>query len=552
MIINDDQLGWFSRYPPAHAVWLIPGVAVGYPRLMVAVAAFISAWFLIKAGEKLKISTWIIAGLLLLSPYFWLMQGSVLSHTSGLAGTAIMIWAYLVWLQDRSASYAAIAGLAWAFLFLNRTYTALWIALPFAVDALLRLFYCRTRNQLIGTLAFAGCAATGAAIYLLYNAATTGNPLMPAFLVYNPTDGPGFGNRHGGKFSPADGWEFIIYDLTTLNVRLWGFTGSLVAWLALAIAGWKKGITPLMLSATFLVWLGYMGFWFIGIPQVAPVYYYETLAFMILTAGMGLSRLFGLLNQFSRWARIVVALLVVSVVGKYAVTTFNTYADVITKRHKFKSAYQQVIHDVPPGSIVLLNHVPKDILDETSWNPHGLKSDPLIMRDGYGVLHPIYYLFPNRSVYKVKGYSPKPAQPINHVGGKIAPIHANQMRANTGLLTDNLRESRILAEAPIHKKGFLGNSFYQYLIPGEYEVKYYIEASGTGNMVIGKLDLVSNSGKDVLVQQDIFPGDTEVTLNVVLDKITLAEPRIHFSGNGRLGFDRIEIHLIKSNVEHTY
>ena len=50
MIICDDQAGWVSRYPPAHSIWLMPGIALEFPRLMTAVAASLSVWF--KAGPE--------------------------------------------------------------------------------------------------------------------------------------------------------------------------------------------------------------------------------------------------------------------------------------------------------------------------------------------------------------------------------------------------------------------------------------------------------------------------------------------------------------------
>ncbi|MBU4274121.1 MAG: hypothetical protein KKA28_20005, partial [Planctomycetes bacterium] len=34
MIICDEQVGWLSRYPPAHSLWLAPGVLLGNARLM--------------------------------------------------------------------------------------------------------------------------------------------------------------------------------------------------------------------------------------------------------------------------------------------------------------------------------------------------------------------------------------------------------------------------------------------------------------------------------------------------------------------------------------
>jgi len=31
MMIMDKDAGWLSRYPPGHAIWLIPGVLLGQP-----------------------------------------------------------------------------------------------------------------------------------------------------------------------------------------------------------------------------------------------------------------------------------------------------------------------------------------------------------------------------------------------------------------------------------------------------------------------------------------------------------------------------------------
>ncbi len=547
MIICDDQVGWVSRYPPAHSVWLMPGIALGYPRLMTAVAAFLSVWFLTGASERLKIPAWITGLLLLISPYFWLMQGSVLSHTSGLATTAIMLWAYLVWLQDRKVVFAVIAGLAWAFLFLNRSYTALWIALPFGLDALLRLAQHRKQPDFgrlfKGTFLFATSSSLGIVLYFYYNHIITGDAFTTTFLHYDPTEGPGFGKVRGGEHTPAMGWGFLKYNIKALNVNLWGFSGSLLLWLALALIGWRKGITPLLLSCTFLVWIAYSAFWFRGILEVPPIYYYETLVFVILLAAMGLQKLFRASWPTPRWGKLLVACLLITSVAFMAIKTFKTNAQVVTKRTAYTHAFQQVIRDVPAESIVVLQGLHKDILAQNSWNPHGIDSEPLILRNVNGVLQVIPTLFPDRPVYRVSGWKPGAAERIQNLDQFVRTIYATRMRFSTG----NREEDKLIARAREHTAGLLGYAVKQYLVPGLYEATFRLNAVGEPGEIIGRAEVKINTRR-VPVIREINDGDETIVLNFEASDISLAEPRIHYSGKGRLELERIEIRLLEPKL----
>ena len=549
MIICDNQVGWVSRYPPAHSVWLMPGVALGNPRLMTAVAAFLSTWFLTGAGEKLDIPAWCTGLLLFASPYFWLMQGSVLSHTSGLLATAILLWAYLTWLQERKILFAAIAGFAWAFLFLNRSYTALWIALPFAINALLNLIQSRKRADssriIAGTFLFAACSSLGIVLYLYYNYIVTGDAFTTTFLYYDPSEGPGFGLVHGREHTPAIGWAFLKYNLKALDVNLWGFLGSLLVWLALGLIGWKKRISPLFLSATFLVWISYSAFWFQGILEVPPIYYYETLLFMVLTAAMGLQRVFQATWRAPSWGKFLVACLMLLSIAPFAYKTFKLNAQVVTKRTAYTHIFQGIIRDVPAGSIVVLEGVHKDILAQNSWNPHGLKSEPLILRNVHGVLQVIPILFPNRPIYRVSGWAPKPAEPILNLDDMPRMIGASQMRHVTGIRNKAVEPPTLLARAQDHSEGLLAYAVKHYLVPGTYEAVFQVNARGNPGEEIGRVEVIDVESGKVLGQRDIIAGDNSVVLNFKASLISLAEPRVLYRGRGVLEIERIEIRLIK-------
>ena len=547
MVINDERVGWLSRYPPAHSLWLMPGVAVDYPRLMVAVAAFISVWFITLAGERLNTPLWLTVGLLFASPYFWLMQGSVLSHTSGLAATALMIWAYLAWLEDRKLNLLVIAGLAWSFLFLNRTYTAFLIAIPFGVHALYMLYQSRTLHNLIGTAIFAACSLIGVVLFFFYNFLTTGDPFLPTYLYYNKSDGLGFGirNQPDFNFTPQRGWEYIKFNLQTLNVRLWGFWGSLIAWLVLSFLGWKgKGISLMMLVVIVLVWLGYGAFWFKGIKEVAPVYYYETLVFIVLLAGMGVNRLLNTDWRIPRWGKAVASVAALVFVGQAAAKTFYVYGVEIIHRHLEKGQYQSMIRAVPPNSIVLLSGFPRDIMDETSWNPKGIESDPLVMRAGYGSRHLIHHYYSDRNIYHVHGRPPQPPKLLDDINDDIPVLRASKMNSRIGTRVDDTR----IAQAPDDGTGPMAYGIKQYFVPGKYEIKFFVNAYGEPGDEVGVVDVLENRHGTKLAVAELKPGDGTVEFDIEIDKITLVEPRVHFLGNGRLEFDRIEMRLIEPNI----
>jgi len=549
MVINDEQAGWLSRYPPAHAVWMMPGVAIDYPRIMVAVAAFLSVWFLTKAGDRLNIPIWMTVGLLFASPYFWLMQGSVLSHTSGLAATAIMMWAYITWLEDRKNNFLMIAGLAWAFLFLNRTFTAFLIAIPFGIHVLYELIKSRKLHDLIGTIVFASSAFIGVILFFIYNYLVTGDPLLPTYLYYNKTDGLGFGirNQPDYLFTPQKGWEFIRFNIEALNVRLWGFWGSLIAWIALALAGWRsQGVSLMMLFATLLVWLGYGAFWFKGIKEVAPVYYYETLVFMILLAGLGVNKIFSMDWRIPKVIKVFVSIAIIALVAQASARTFHKYGSEIIHRHIEKAHYQKMIKAVPPNSIVLLAGFPRDILDETSWNSKGIYSDPLIMRASHGSLHLIHHYYPSRKVYIVDGKPARPPKLIKDIDENIPYLSAHRMPAKVGTRTES---GRRIAQSPEDEKGALGYGVKYYFIPGTYKVTYYIKAEGEPGDIPGIIDLVDTRTGSRLGYKELTPGEENVVFEIDLDELKLVEPRVEFNGQGRLEFDRIEIQLIENNLD---
>ncbi|MCB1102418.1 MAG: hypothetical protein KDL10_08640, partial [Kiritimatiellae bacterium] len=273
MLILDEEAGWLSRYPPGHALWLLLGLLIGSPSIITALACALGVGLLVRMAPALSVRGWVLAWVTLSSPYFLFMYGTLLSHTSGFLAAAGLLACYLRWQTTSRPGWAALAGLCWSWIFLNRTYTALLIAIPFGIDALLALARKRTRQELIGTLSFAGCAAIGVLLILVYNKQATAEPFWMTYLYYNPSDNLGFGQRHhlntfpkvpGYLHTPARGLGFLRDNLVLLDQWLFGFPGSLIAWLALSIAGWSRRWSWLLLSIPASVAFGYVAFWFPG------------------------------------------------------------------------------------------------------------------------------------------------------------------------------------------------------------------------------------------------------------------------------------------------
>ena len=93
MIIQNATAGWLSRYPPLHAIWLVPGLVLGNLYLMSALAAALSV--LLMAAIARRVAPGLGAGLapalLVASPYFIFMHGTLLSHTSGILAVSVML-----------------------------------------------------------------------------------------------------------------------------------------------------------------------------------------------------------------------------------------------------------------------------------------------------------------------------------------------------------------------------------------------------------------------------------------------------------------------------
>lgn len=546
MIIMDQAHGWLSRYPPGHGLWLTPGVWLGEPRIMVWLAAGLATLLLGLAAIQIGVPPWMAALPLLISPYFINLYGTLLSHTSGLVFVCALLAAYLAWRRTACRRFALLAGLAWGLLFLNRTYTAALIALPFGIDAIgVGARQWRDRRVSVGVLLFAAGAGLGVLAFYGYNWLAIGDARMPTFLYYDPSEGLGFGPRHTGGLSvhhtPANGLRYLWRNVQSLDAWLWGLRGALIGVLALALAGWRRHLTLLLLGATLCVWLGYIGFWFWGIREVGgPVYFFETLPFLMLLTGLGLERLDSRLRQWRPKAAVIVPLLL-ALTALGALRWLAREAPHRREPQDRRRVLLDTIASAPPNAMIFLENITYPRLREVVFNPRGMDSDPLLVAGrGTGNIW-LWRHAADRRPFLLDGEYPDRLKPLpfdrrpRRIDWEAAGMH----RHLGGSETDETgRRWRVAAAES--REGFLAFGRYLPLSPGTYRAAFDLRTRAQPATV--RLDVAADDGRLILASTDLaLPPDTDETYELAFTtpRTLWGEPRVYYLEGGPVAIGRI-------------
>lgn len=419
MLIMDERAGWLSRYPPGHILWLVPGCMIGWPHLMVALAAGLSLWLITRTARFFDArAPWIAAGMLLISPFFLFTHGTLLSHTSGLLATALLLYGFFRWQLEGAARFAALAAMGWGWLYLNRSYTAVWLVLPFVLYVLMRLRRrWHDRAYWRGIICLAGVAIGFVLVLMVYNYSALGDPFALTYLYYDPSETPGFGLKHTRYHpwlhTPVKGIEHLIRNLTLYDLWLFGFRGSLVIVILLALGLWPTTACGLMLISAALVWIAYIFFYYPGSHETGPAYFFETLPLIIVPAAVGFARLIARIptRGLRRTALIVTSavVLVMSVrfMARQAIVFQNEYRQISNYLALFRRAPDQAL-------IVVDKSVPFSGTHSFFFlNRHGLKSRPLVARSLGNVDKALLAHFPERIPYRLSGTNEPQLVPIN-------------------------------------------------------------------------------------------------------------------------------------------
>jgi len=554
MVIQDIDVGWLSRYPPLHSLWLVPGVAIGKPYMVPALTAGLSLLFIMLTLKNIGVRAGPVIVLLLCSPYFIFMHGTLLSHTSGLACTSLMLLGYISWMVSRKSRWLVVTGTAWGLLFMGRPYTAFLLAIPFGIASLLELNRQRDRKTLNATLVFVLSSLTGVIGLLTYNYYAVGDPFTMTFFYYDPTEGLGFGLRHTlgdpTYHTLERGTNILWNNLKSLDQWMLGWRGSLVVMMILVLAGWHKRITPLLLGGIIILPVGYLFFWYEGIDVAGPVYYFESLPFVMIGAALGVTEIEKRIGLAARWNKVLsIVVMTILIFGSLYHSYYSIQA--FSPEYEYRRKLRRIIDSAPPQSIVLIPTVPVQLF--LMLNAQGLASEPLVIRRYPGEWQGLLKLLPEHSLYRlVRGNDPHLKKVKLRKPFVLDLPTGSKFYNETGEFSERDDGGMVIAKADKHTPGVIGSQWLSWLYPGTFKFTFKGTISATKEPgEIGAAVDITEYQSDILLASKEFistiSDQLPATFCLEIEEPKLIEARILFTGSADVEFKGLRLEEAKDD-----
>jgi hypothetical protein len=286
--IIDDGKVWVGKYTLGHPLIIAIGLALGDRYLLTITLSVLTLFLIYLIAMKLyEDRTVAILALCLgvISPFFYLVSSSRLSHTTSAFFLALFMILYLHARSSEEKSpraliVAFLSGIALGYAFNVRSLTALGFALPFVAVGILDL-----RQQKPGTNGKALTLVSGFAVMavftLSYNALVTGNALTFPFHYYDSNEMLGFGANGHTLFAAL---RNLAVSVGRLNSVLLGFPISLL-FLFFVVLVPKRFGDYLSIGILCSFACAYLFYYSPGVSDLGPVYYYELIIpLLLLTA----------------------------------------------------------------------------------------------------------------------------------------------------------------------------------------------------------------------------------------------------------------------------
>lgn len=298
----------FGKYPLGWPIVLALGILLNARAWINPILGGAAVWFTYRLGQKLfddRVA--LLAALLtLMSPFFLMNSGSLLSHPWSLFLSLAFV---LAWLDTFDAAKklptwltVSVAGLSLGVLTMTRPWTALGVALPFFIHGIILL----TRGDKlirIKVLTIGLLAIFVAALVPLWQFAVTGNPLLNPYTLWWKYDklgfGEGFGRQKGGH-SLYWAWVNLKVSFDAGWRDFWGWGNASWLFLPFGLAALGRNLRAWMVVSVFpSVVLLYTAYW-IGSNLYGPRYYYEGFYSLTLVSAAGM---FWLAESVVKWGR---------------------------------------------------------------------------------------------------------------------------------------------------------------------------------------------------------------------------------------------------------
>ena len=304
---------WYSQYPPGYPLLLVPAMVAGTPWLLNPLLAALAIILFYLLGKEIYGERVGRLAALLGAASIWLvlMSATMMSHTSGMLFFALFLLFLFKSEKFPSILNGLVAGVGLGMAVLIRPYEAVLISLPFLVWYGIRFLKSPKMNWK-NVAAFVVAGAVFAAVFLLYNQATNGNPLKMGYVVkYGEAHSVGFGKAGytGSAHNPDSGFVQTGRNLYSLNRYLFGWPlTSLLFLLPLAFPAGvfrkkERNSDLLLLAGIFSLLVGLFFYWgayaFLGAR-----FLFNAVPILILLSAAGFARAPVLLVRFFPKSRI--------------------------------------------------------------------------------------------------------------------------------------------------------------------------------------------------------------------------------------------------------
>ena len=373
----------FAKYPPGHALTLVPGIWFGLPGLMPALLAGLAGASIYWLARRVS-NTWTA----LLTWFLWTTSPAVLiwATTYFSESTSLVMWlaavcATLLWHETGRVRYLFLVSAALAWGFETRPLTMIALASPLMFVIVRRVVETGGWRSLVGPV-LAGALVL--AIGPLWNHRTLGGWLTDPYPVYSrtyfPFDKPGFGvettpplRSLPSQLAGMDAWSRDVHRSyvpaavpaalaqRTLAVLITFGEGWRLALVLLLLASFVRIQSAVVFSAVACASLlgAYLVF---AQPPEWVVYYVELLPMLHFMAAVALVRLLapgGAADQRRvaiqanlGWAATIV---VVALVPLCAGDLTRVRAR-IDRRNAFHRQADQLVRRAPPHSILFVRY----------------------------------------------------------------------------------------------------------------------------------------------------------------------------------------------------
>ena len=300
LVILSDK--WYTQFPPGFPAVLTVGVLLRIPWLVNPLLGALTIGGIYLIAKELyddniaKLS----ALLACTSSFFLFMSSEFMAHTSTLffITTAFLSFVWMV-KKKRPLLSAIVCGTALGIALLCRPYTTAWFCVYLGIAAIVMRKQLSIQHILIGAVPLIAAALA----FLVYNAATTGHPLLFGYIALHGKEHlPGF-HQDPWMENPhtvIQGLKYLIGNLNGLNYYLFEWPVPSLFFVVLYLAFGKKETWDWMLVG----WLGslFIGhvFYFFNEFHLGPRFVYETLPAAILLTSKGIVTSTQLLAAWSK------------------------------------------------------------------------------------------------------------------------------------------------------------------------------------------------------------------------------------------------------------